>query len=66
MLTVCFHVCKIIEDVNTGGNETKQPKARKGSQKRIAVEELFIKYKCGKDEDILRPLPRAHGFQKGS
>ena len=65
MLAVCFHIGKVIENINTGRDQTKQHKACESSQERIDIEELFVKYKCGKDEDIFRTIAAGAWFLRG-
>ncbi len=62
MLAVGFHIGKVVEDVNAGRDQTEQCKTRERPQERIDMEQLFVEDERGENENILRPLARAHGF----
>jgi hypothetical protein len=65
MLTIRLHIRKVIEDIDTGRDQTKERETFQCMQERIEQKELFVKDESGKDEDIFGPLTRTHGFDQG-
>lgn len=66
MLAVSFDVGDVVDDVDNAGDQAEQGKPAQSSQERGPLEKLFVEDKRKKDEGVLRPLARTHGFEQGA
>ena len=56
---------QVVDDVDRAGDQAEQDKSAQGMPESGPMEKLFVKDKRKKDESILRPLARTHGFEQG-
>jgi len=63
MLSVLFNINQIIDEIDTARDQAKEQKSQTGAEKGVGVEQLQIKYQCGKDKDVFCPLLGSHRFQ---
>jgi hypothetical protein len=63
MLPVSFHIGDVIDDVNSGRDQTEDEQAFQGFEQGRQVSELAVENERRQDEGILWPLAWAHCFE---
>ena len=65
VIAVGFDIGNVVEQIHGARDQAKQKEPRHRSQKRFKHKQLLVKDQTKKDEAVLRPLTRAHGFDEG-
>ena len=63
MHTVGRAVSDVVGQIHDAREQAEHDKGQRGEPDRTGVEEFLAEDEPGEDDEILRPLVRAHGFQ---